>query len=64
MSNHQSQTRLGAVLRVLAALVLALGLLAAAPSPAYALSTDKATARPNSQSCDELIGGRATLLTW
>ncbi len=62
---HDENRGLSRPLIMLLASCLFAACLAMMPSsPAYALSTDKATARPNSQSGDELIGGRATRLTW
>lgn len=36
----------------------------AAPQPAYALTTDKCTARPNTDSGSTIVGGKATRITW
>ena len=57
------QHRRGALL---VALALALtGVFAtAAPQPAQALTTEKATARPNEDGGDGVIGGMDTRLTW
>ena len=57
------QHRRGALL---VALALALtGVFAlAAPRPAQALTTEKATARPNEDGGDGVIGGMDTRLTW
>ena len=51
---------------LLVALALALtGVFAtAAPQPAQALTTEKATARPNEDGGDGVIGGMDTRLTW
>lgn len=56
--------------RVLVALVLALtcvgacGISLVMPETAFAMSTDKATARPNEDGGDGVIGGIETRLTW
>lgn len=52
----------GRVLGVLVALLLAV--LVLVPSPALALTTNKATARPNEDGGSGVIGGLATRLTW
>lgn len=52
----------GALAGVLALLALALALLV--PTEAYALSTNKATARPNEDGGSGVIGGLDTRLTW
>ena len=61
MSNTRRGTKRG-----LAALVamLAVAFALAAPHSAYALTTNKATARPNENGGSGVIGGLATRLTW
>ncbi|MGL5173949.1 MAG: hypothetical protein ACRC75_08860, partial [Olsenella sp.] len=60
---------LGTLARVLSALCLALAIgcalsLAVAPTSAEALTTDKATARPNENGGSGVIGAMNTRLTW
>ena len=55
------RVRLLSVLTLAFALVFAAGLVA---TPAMALTTDKATARPNEDGGKNVIGGRPTRLTW
>lgn len=50
--------------RVLAALMALAVALSLAPATAQALTTNKATARPNEDGGDEVIGGIETRLTW
>lgn len=57
------QHRRGALLVALA-LALAGVFATAAPQPAQALTTEKATARPNEDGGDGVIGGMDTRLTW
>ena len=59
------QHRRGALLVALAlALTGVFGTMLAAPRPAQALTTEKATARPNEDGGDGVIGGLDTRLTW
>lgn len=49
---------------VAACLALVLGIMLAVPASAFAMTTNKATARPNEDGGDSVIGGIATRLTW
>ncbi|MCH4053407.1 MAG: amino acid ABC transporter permease [Atopobiaceae bacterium] len=56
--------RLLAAFAVALACVAGMGVAFAAPTEAFALSTNKATARPNEDGGDGVIGGIETRLTW
>lgn len=68
MAHAQHKRRRGLTARALMVLialaVAAVGALCSAPQQAYALTTNKATARPNEDGGDEVIGGIETRLTW
>lgn len=57
---------IGAILGAcaLAITLICLGIVATAPTTAEALTTNKATARPNESGGDGIVGGDATRLTW
>ena len=60
-----ASTRLHGARRAAVALVMAvLMVFAVMPSTAFALTTNKATARPNQQGGNGVVGGVATRLTW
>ena len=55
---HRLCSMIGAAAAVLLAVALAV------PGAAFAITTEKATARPNEDGGDAVLGGIATRLTW
>ena len=59
-SRREGASALKAALLAAAALMLALAL----PTQAFALSTTQCSARPNAESTNDVMGGKATRITW